>query len=422
MNQIIIIMLLAVIISYLIYSLIKRVIKTIVFLIILFFILILLSNLFDVSFLHVNKTKNVIGMAGDLASGLGSLFPNKIEKVNELKEKVSYKIIGMKERTARENFAKIKIVFCPKDNCTKTLLDSIKQTKEFMYCAFYNLDSEEIISAINELIKKGVDVRIIIDNNYEDNIIGKIKCKDCYISDRSDDKPEAYMHNKFCIIDNSTIITGSANPTYNGLNRNDNNIIIIKGVKQLVKNYYEEFKEMWEGSYHGGKATLYTTIFINTTYFNGKVEKGVVIKNYFCPEDHCRDKVLRELNNANSSIYFLLFSFTDDSIGNMIIDKHEQGVEIKGVVEKRQNKNNKYSEYKKLVYHNISVLYDYNKYNMHNKMFIIDNLTIITGSYNPTNNANYNNDENIIIIKSKKLAQLCTDYFKWILDKSQSSG
>jgi phosphatidylserine/phosphatidylglycerophosphate/cardiolipin synthase-like enzyme len=49
-------------------------------------------------------------------------------------------------------------------------------------------------------------------------------------------------------------------------------------------------------------------------------------------------------------------------------------------------------------------MYSFSK-TMHHKVFIIDNKTVITGSYNPTKNANERNDENILIIHDKKIAE-----------------
>ena len=41
---------------------------------------------------------------------------------------------------------------------------------------------------------------------------------------------------------------------------------------------------------------------------------------------------------------------------------------------------------------------------MHHKVFIIDNETIATGSFNPTLSADTKNDENLLIMHDKKIA------------------
>ena len=57
---------------------------------------------------------------------------------------------------------------------------------------------------------------------------------------------------------------------------------------------------------------------------------------------------------------------------------------------------------------------------MHNKVFVIDNKTVITGSYNPTKNANERNDENILIIHDKKIAEKFLNEFNNLYDYEES--
>jgi len=47
---------------------------------------------------------------------------------------------------------------------------------------------------------------------------------------------------------------------------------------------------------------------------------------------------------------------------------------------------------------------------MHNKILIIDNKTVVTGSYNFSENAEAN-DENMLVIESPQVATAYTNYF-----------
>ena len=55
---------------------------------------------------------------------------------------------------------------------------------------------------------------------------------------------ENLMHNKFCIIDERIIITGSYNWTKKANNENNENIVIIKDDIRLAKSYITEFKKL----------------------------------------------------------------------------------------------------------------------------------------------------------------------------------
>ena len=56
---------------------------------------------------------------------------------------------------------------------------------------------------------------------------------------------------------------------------------------------------------------------------------------------------------------------------------------------------------------------------MHNKVFVIDNSTVITGSFNPSNNADKKNDENIMIINDERIALLFLNTFDEIYNHKE---
>jgi len=137
---------------------------------------------------------------------------------------------------------------------------------------------------------------------------------------------------------------------------------------------------------------------------------GVLIENYFCPEDSCAYHVKEELKKATSSIDFMTFSFTHESIANQLLIQRDEGVLVRGVFEARQV--SQYSKYELLKYQGLDVVKDGNKNNMHHKVFIIDGSTVITGSFNPSNNGDKRNDENILIIHDEVIAALYTEEFE----------
>ncbi|MBS3138619.1 MAG: hypothetical protein A2730_03980 [Candidatus Staskawiczbacteria bacterium RIFCSPHIGHO2_01_FULL_39_25] len=53
------------------------------------------------------------------------------------------------------------------------------------------------------------------------------------------------MHHKVWVTDALTVITGSMNPTKNGDERNDENLIIIKD-ETIARLFLEEFGRVWD--------------------------------------------------------------------------------------------------------------------------------------------------------------------------------
>jgi phosphatidylserine/phosphatidylglycerophosphate/cardiolipin synthase-like enzyme len=128
------------------------------------------------------------------------------------------------------------------------------------------------------------------------------------------------------------------------------------------------------------------------------------VENYFSPDDHAADQIVKEINAAKQSIYFLAFSFTADPLAEAIIARAQSGLAVAGVMEETQAESNIGGDYKLFVSSGINVRLDGNPRNMHNKVIIIDKQTVITGSYNFSNSAETRNDENIVIIHDSDLA------------------
>ena len=188
------------------------------------------------------------------------------------------------------------------------------------------------------------------------------------------------MHNKFCVIDDEYVWTGSWNPAQEMTI--PNNVVFVQS-KTLANAYQAEFDELSNGVFHGGSSAP------------GLVKlNGQLVEAYFCPEDDCQSHVLGVLKSAEKSIHFMTYSFTDNDIGDLLVRKIQNGVDVKGVFDPRKDK---YSEYEKLK--------DVSKIEkVHHKVFIVDGNTVITGSYNPSRNGNERNDENIIIIRDAQIA------------------
>ncbi|MEM1561742.1 MAG: phospholipase D-like domain-containing protein [Candidatus Bathyarchaeia archaeon] len=137
---------------------------------------------------------------------------------------------------------------------------------------------------------------------------------------------------------------------------------------------------------------------------------------YFSPRGGCARAIINLINSANKSIHVLIYSFTFDSIGYALIDAYRRGVDVKIVFEKNEVKD--YSVYWMLREAGVSVRNDTNPSLMHNKVMIIDSEIVVTGSYNWSVSAEERNDENIIIVRSRKIAEEYERKFEEIWMKS----
>ncbi len=286
-------------------------------------------------------------------------------------------------QVASENSKDINVYFCAVENCTEVFKSLIKSSTKSIHCAIYDLTVPELIEDL-KIKSNYVDVKILVD----DSNFKKVKNLE-FVRHDTDSQ---LSHNKVCIFDSSAVLTGSANPTRN-IEENDNNVVVLKSV-YLSQNYEQEFSELWNSEFGKGEKVQYPAVMLN----------GTLVENYFCPEDNCASHIIETLGKANESIYFMAFSFTHDEIGNKLIEKSKVGVEVGGVFEKNQL--NEWSEFQKLKQEGIDARLDGNKYNMHHKVWIVDGQIVITGSMNPTAGGDSKNDENIIIIHDRDIASM----------------
>lgn len=310
-------------------------------------------------------------------------------------------VTGMvtKEKVASENTTAPLVYFCPRDDCIGEMLLWLDAAQQSIHCAIFEVGLEELQDTLVEK-SKTIDVRIVTDSDYYDEVEG--------LDFVRQDNRSGLMHNKFCVLDGKAVWTGSFNPTQNGNYKNNNNVVFYQS-QLLAAAYEEEFSEMWNGIYGKGNRSTHTEFMIN----NKRVEA------YFCPEDWCANKVIYALQNASKSINFMTFSFTHDGIGKQIVEMIGAGVSVRGVFEKSQN--NDYTEIYMLNDSGASVKWDTNPKNMHHKVFILDNSTVITGSFNPTKNADEKNDENLLIIHDADVAREYMKEFAYVWGESQLS-
>ena len=304
----------------------------------------------------------------------------------------------------------------PNDDCSKqiclSLLHIIENANKNINFAIYGFQGQKtILNALISAKKRGVIVRGIIDKN----IYNKNNYNDTYLieknfanikSDYKQDKKTKHkikkkwfignlMHNKFFIIDNKYIWTGSANISNNGTGGyNTNNIALIKS-KIIANKYLLEFKQMFfKQKFHKTKKILKKKL---PTNINNQQ-----LNIYFSPQDQTIDKAIIPLiKQAKKSIDISMFSLTHKGIEKALIYARKKGVFIRIILD-ATGAANKYSIHKNLRKNNILVKVENWGGKMHMKSAMIDSKHFIIGSMNWSKAGTKYNDENTIIIKNFK--------------------
>ncbi len=282
------------------------------------------------------------------------------------------------------------------NNSDKNLIRLIKGAKKSIDGSFYDIEAKNVVDEIIAAKKRGVLVRLVTDN---DNLVEKsdpTKPREAIVSLQEagvpivDDQRSAIMHDKFMIVDQSVVWTGSTNLTPTSLYCHNNNALTIRSEK-LADVFTDEFERLFVKKQFGKSSR---GIFSFTP--NVKVGEAQ-IRVFFSPGGGGRDAVVSELKKAKKSIRFLTFSLTDVETGDVMLAKAEAGVKVEGIFD-RWLAAGEYSLYKKFKEAGLSVLKDGNEALMHHKVIIVDDSTLISGSYNYSENAENNNNEAFLII------------------------
>jgi len=124
---------------------------------------------------------------------------------------------------------------------------------------------------------------------------------------------------------------------------------------------------------------------------------------YFSPKGGCTEAVVQSLNKATNTVLVQAYSFTSAPIARALVDAKRRGVQIQVILDKSQQ-TGRYSEGDFLQHNAIPTFVDSKHAIAHSKIIIIDNQTVITGSFNFSKQAEQENAENLLVILDPGLA------------------
>ena len=123
---------------------------------------------------------------------------------------------------------------------------------------------------------------------------------------------------------------------------------------------------------------------------------------YFSPKCRCTEAIIKELDQAKTVILVQPYSFTSTPNTKALLNAHKRGVKVEAIPDKSQPRKEKYTAVTFLANSGIPTYIDDRHAIAHNKIMIIAQETVITGSFNFTKADEEKNAENLLIIKDKK--------------------
>ena len=354
----------------------------------------------------------------------------------------------------------------PEDKCDRgvcsTLLERINAAEKTIDFALYGIrDQNDIIDALKRAKERGVVIRGVVDrdvkhrNYYSDTeeviatlgnitddynsdsdkaralakkprstyeppcqrpkgFAGPLQCLGydlgdrCLIAVHASREDLAFqgeiMHNKFFVVDERYVWTGSTNLSDSGTGGYNANLVTVVDSPEVAAWYTEEFEQMHrDGRYHDHK--------FSRGVKQARLAPGVDVEVLFSPQDKpITTKVRPLLQRASDRIDIAVFFLTHKGIAEDLILAHLRGVKVRVIMDATAAKNG-YAKHNLLRAAGIPVKVENWGGKMHAKSAVIDGRIVITGSMNWTSAGEGGNDENTIIVHSNTHAQQFTAWF-----------
>lgn len=139
--------------------------------------------------------------------------------------------------------------FSPDDGIRRHLLRAIRESRQQIDVAVYQLTSIELAQALTAAKNRGVRVRVLTDK--ERAATGgpairllrekSVEVRSLGISEQS------LMHHKFAVFDNGVVATGSYNWTNTAERANYENLVLFDD-RDVVARFTREFQRLWQNA------------------------------------------------------------------------------------------------------------------------------------------------------------------------------
>jgi phosphatidylserine/phosphatidylglycerophosphate/cardiolipin synthase-like enzyme len=135
--------------------------------------------------------------------------------------------------------------FSPGDACLQAILGELARCRHTADICVFTITDDRIASAIVEMHRRAVKVRILTDNDKQydgGSDIDRLRRSGIAVKV---DETEHHMHHKFALLDSTRLLNGSYNWTRSAAAYNEENLIITSDA-ELVRAFSRQFQKMWE--------------------------------------------------------------------------------------------------------------------------------------------------------------------------------
>ncbi len=204
------------------------------------------------------------------------------------------------------------------------------------------------------------------------------------------------MHNKFFVIDEQIVWTGSANISDTCTGGYNANAVVVVQDPVVAAFYRAEFQQMWDGRFHEAKVRQGGLKVV-------ALPDGGSIQTWFSPEDDPMDAVRAVVQRSARRVDIAVFFLTHSALVRDLLAAHARGVAVRVLID-ATGASNEYSKHDVLRAAGIPVKVENWGGKMHAKVAAVDGEVVVIGSMNWTVAGASTNDENTLLLYDKGTA------------------
>ncbi len=330
------------------------------------------------------------------------------------------------------------------DDLEKVIVDFIDQSEYTLDIAVQELDNPRIAAAIDRAARRKrpgtntfMRVRFVTEGDYlkeehpvepPDKEVSLDVNRKHFVNllrgavDAKIDFNPKIFHHKFIIRDRGeareAVLTGSTNFTTTGTHRNLNHAVIFQDIG-VAAAYQSEFDQLRDGIFGERSPKLTSTDPLTLSV------GGAAVQIIFSPDNNPELRIVNEILKAQSSAYFMMFTFAKSTtIDDAMITKLQGGnFDLVGVLDGGQSAQ-KWSPHQALISAGARLRRETlpNNGKLHHKLIVLDDETVIGGSFNFTGPANQYNDENLFLVRDPDVAAFFKAEVKRVFESNTLSA
>lgn len=155
-------------------------------------------------------------------------------------------LLGLSSMSVAE--PNVQVGFSPEGSARALVLETIGGAKNSIQMLAYAFQAPDIMQALVDAERRGVEVRVVVDKKRNQNKASKTAMDFVTANGvelRTNDRFHLH-HDKTIIVDGATVETGSFNFAPSAETVNSENVVVIRGMPEVARQYLAHWQSRWD--------------------------------------------------------------------------------------------------------------------------------------------------------------------------------